>query len=336
VRRDGPTGTWIFVALHDDTLGTPTGGTRLKVYPTPAHGLQDAMRLAAGMTSKWAAVDMDYGGGKAVLAVPEIPQGEVREGLFRRFGRLLRSLHGSFGTGVDLGATPEDMLVIAREAPPCVHGVDPETGETKDPGPYTAKGVLYGLEAAVRHVHRSDSLQGCVVHVQGLGDVGNPLARMLHEAGARLVLSDLDRDRAADLASALGAETVEAERAHRAPCDVYAPCAVGATLSARSIPELECRIVAGSANNQLDKPEDAEALHARGILYAPDYVINAGGAVSFGLMSRGVTDSKKIDVAVERIGTSLSEIFAESSARDESPFHAARRLVERRLRQARH
>lgn len=173
-----------------------------------------------------------------------------------------------------------------------------------------------------------------MVHVQGLGGVGGPLAQRLHGAGARLILSDLDADRAREMAVALDAEAVPDERAHTVGCDVYAPCAVGATLNSRTIPELKCRIVAGSANNQLETQDDAEALHTRGILYAPDYIINAGGAVSFGMMSRGVRDAREIDAAVARIGRSLGAIFAESRERAESPLHAAERIVTRRLRDA--
>ena len=195
MRYDRQTGTWIFIALHDDTLGPPTGGTRLKVYPSPALALRDAMRLGAGMTRKWAAVDLHYGGGKAVLAVPRILQGEERVGLLTRYGRLIESLRGTFGTGVDMGTTPDDMLVISQVTS-YVHGVDRETGQALDPGPFTARGVFAGILAAVKHAYGSEDMRERVVHVQGVGDVGGPLARMLKEGGAHLVLSDLDTRRA--------------------------------------------------------------------------------------------------------------------------------------------
>lgn len=332
MRYDRQTGTWIFIALHDDTLGPPTGGTRMKVYPSPALALRDAMRLGAGMTRKWAAVDLHYGGGKAVLAVPRILQGEERVGLLTRYGRLIESLRGTFGTGVDMGTTPDDMLVISQVTS-YVHGVDRETGQTIDPGPFTARGVFAGIRAAVKFAYGSEDMSERVVHVQGLGDVGGPLARMLKKGGAHLVLSDLDTRRAESLAEELGdTEAFEPHTAYAAPCDVYAPCAVGATLNAESIPELKCRVVVGSANNQLQEPEDASRLFERGILYAPDYIVNAGGAIALGLRSQGVTSQSEIHERVDAIGASLAEILIEASAANESPVYTAERVVERRLK----
>jgi leucine dehydrogenase len=321
-KYDQPTGTWMFIALHDDTLGAP---------PSPAVALQDAMRLGAGMTRKWAAVDFDYGGGKAVLALKQPLEGAERVGLLTRYGRLLESLHGAFGTGVDMGTTPEDMLVISQVTS-YVHGVDRETGRTIDPGPFTARGVFAGIRAAVKHEYGVDDLRDRVIHIQGVGDVGAPLALMLKEAGAHLVLSDLDTRSAESLAEELGGtETFEPHTAYEAPCDVYAPCAVGATLNAESIPELKCRVIVGSANNQLQEPGDADRLFERGILYAPDYIVNAGGALAFGLRNRGVTAETEVNERVDAIGTSLTEILTEASAANESPVYAAERAVERRL-----
>jgi leucine dehydrogenase len=331
MRYDRPTGTWIFIAIHNDTLGRATGGTRMKVYPSPAAALHDAMRLAKGMTQKWAAVNFNFGGGKAVLAIPKPLEGEERRGLLQRYGRLLQSLNGSFGTGEDLGTTPEDMVVIG-EATTFVHGVDRETRTAADPGPYTARGVFAGIEVAVEHVFGTDDLTGKVVHVQGVGDVGAPLARRLKEAGAELLLSDLDTKLAESLAEELGGcETFEPHTAYEAPCDVYAPCAVGATLNSETIAELKCRLIAGSANNQLQESEDAERLHERGIVYAPDYIVNAGGAVAFAMMSQGVDDEKTILARVDGIGTSLAAVLEEARERNESPVHAAERIVARTL-----
>lgn len=335
MRYDEPTGTWIFIALHDDTLGPPSGGTRMKVYQSPAVGLEDAMRLGAGMTRKWAALDMDYGGGKAVLAVPRPLEGDERTGLLWRYGDLLESLRGSFGTGVDMGTTPEDMLLISQRTS-YVHGVDRETGTTIDPGPFTARGVFVGIRTAVKHAFGTDDLAERVVHVQGVGDVGAPLARLLKQSGAHLILSDLDTRRAESLAEQLGGtEAFEPHMAYEARCDVYAPCAVGATLNAESIPELKCRVVAGSANNQLREPQDADRLFERGILYAPDYIVNAGGALAFALRNRGITAEAQVMERIDAIGDSLTEILAEASAASESPVQAAERIVERRLQQAR-
>lgn len=334
VRHDQETGTWIFIALHNDTLGCCTGGTRMKVYPSPAIALQDAMRLSEGMTYKWAAVDIAFGGGKGVLAVPRVLEGKEREGLLTRYGQLIESLHGTFGTGVDMGTTPNDMLVISR-ATSRVHGVDYQTGDVIDPGPYTARGVFAGMRATVAQAFGGDDLRGKVVHIQGVGDVGAPLARMLKDAGADLRFSDIDTRRAEVLAEKLGgAETFEPHTAYEAPCDVYAPCAVGATLNEETIPELKCRVIAGSANNQLANPEDAERLHQRGVLYAPDYIVNAGGAIAFSMLTQGVTDDAQICARVDGIGTSLAEILGAAAKADESPVHAARRIVDERLGRA--
>ena len=332
VRYDRPTGTWIFIALHDDTLGRPTGGTRLRVYPTPEDGLRDALRLAEGMTSKWAAVGIDFGGGKAVLALPGPLAGEARRGLLRRYGRLVHSLHGSFSTGEDLGTTPEDMAEIAAEAPWVMGGAGPD-GLPLDPGPFTARCVFRGAVAAVRHAF-DGGVAGRTFLVQGLGDVGGPLARLLAGAGARLLVSDLDATRIAALTTEVGdaaVQIVPPEAIYDTPCDVFAPCAIGGVLNRETIPRLTCRVIAGSANNQLAEEADAERLHERGILYAPDYVINGGGALSFGLMELGETDPDFLFAKVEALGDSLGELFREAAERGESPLRTSQRRVRKAL-----
>lgn len=333
-RHDAETGSWVFIALHDATLGPPVGGCRMRAYRTPAEGLHDALRLAEGMTYKWAAVDYPFGGGKSVLAVPRALEGESRAGLLRRFGRLLATLRGTYMTGVDLGTTPDDMRTVA-EACDYVMGVSADGSESRDPGPYTALGVFVGIRSALRAAFGSDDPAGRRVLVQGLGDVGEPLARLLAGAGAELLLTDLDQARAGAVAAELGATVLASDAAFDAECDVFAPCAVGAVLNPDTIPRLRCRVVAGSANNQLESASDADRLHERGILYAPDYVVNAGGAIAFGLMHRGQDDDAEIRRHVERIETSLDEIFAEAAAADESPAPAARRRAERILERGR-
>ena len=333
VRHDRPTGSWVFIALHDGTLGPLAGGTRLRTYPSPAAGLADAQRLAAGMTAKWAAIDAPFGGGKAVLAAPGPLAGEERRGLLRRYGRLVDALGGAFSTGPDLGTTMDDMREIHRVTP-YVHGFDPRTGAATDAGPFTARGVLAAIRAAVRQAAGSDDLAGRTVLVEGLGSVGAPLARHLAAAGARLLVSDLEPDRAAALAAELGARVVPLAEVPRTPCDVYAPCAVGGVLNRRTIPQLACRVVAGSANNQLEEERDARLLQERGILYAPDYVANAGGAIAFSLLGRGAAP-EEIDSRLLGIGTTLAEVFREAEARGETPLAAAARKVEAVLARAR-
>ncbi len=330
VRRDAPTGAWIFVALHSDTLGPATGGCRMKVYDRPEDGLADALRLAEGMTYKWAAMDFPFGGGKTVLAVPRIPRGEERRGLLHRFGALLNSMRGSYGTGADLGTTTEDMQTIA-EVSEYVIGVHGRDDGPMDPSPFTALGVFSGIEATLRHRYGSDDFTGRTVLVEGLGAVGEPLVRRIAAAGGRLVVSDLDAARAEALGAELHASVVTPEQVPDTRCDVYAPCAVGATLNADSIARLRCDIVAGAANNQLREDGDAERLHHRGILYAPDYVINGGGAMAFTLIYRGVTEVSEVERRVRSIGTRLDAIFEEAADAGTSPVASARAHAERIL-----
>jgi len=333
-RYDAPTGTWMFVALHDDTLGTPVGGCRMKVYSAPEEGLRDALRLAEGMTYKWAAIDFPFGGGKAVLAVPRPVEGEERIGLLHRFGALLNGLGGAFGTGEDLGTTPEDMRELAAATPHVVGRPRGGAGPT-DPGPFTARGVFAGIGAALRHREFGDELEGRRILIQGVGDVGEPLARLCAEAGAEVLVSDVDQARAMRLAVELGAEVVPVDGVYDEPCDVYAPCAVGATLNAETIPRLRCDIVAGSANNQLATEEDAERLGDRGILYAPDFIVNAGGAMAFGLVYQGERRDDELLRRVAEIGDTLEQIFAEAAEVGEGPLAAARRRARRVLKRGR-
>lgn len=329
-RRDHATDAWIFVALHDDTLGRPVGGCRMRVYDRPEEGLRDALRLARGMTEKWAAMDVPYGGGKAVLALERPLDAEERRGLLRRFGDLLESLAGAYGTGEDLGTTPDDMRLVATRTR-WVVGLPPGDDAPTDPGPFTALGVQAGIEAALERRFGSADLGGRTVLVQGVGDVGEPLARFLARAGARLLLADVDRERVEGLAAELGGEVVEPDAVYDTRCDVYAPCALGATLHDDTVPRLECAIVAGSANNQLEEPRHAEALHERGILWAPDFVVNGGGAMAFGLLWLGAVEVEGMAPRVRRIGDALREIFAEAEERGESPLHAAHRRARRVL-----
>lgn len=332
-RFDKPSGSWIFVALHDFTLGNPSGGTRIQVYASPQDALQDALRLAEGMTNKWAAINFPHGGGKAVIAPPGPIEGEARAGLLRRYGRFIETLNGLFATGADMGTTEADIAIIGQETR-FVHGLD-ENRRPIDPGPFTAYGVYSGLCEALRSTTGSADPAGATVLVQGVGDVGAVLARRLAEAGANLLLSDLNSDLVGKVATELNAEVLAPDDVYAAACDIYAPCAVGATLSRETIPQLKCKIIAGSANNQLAESADANRLLERSILYAPDYIINAGGAMSLGLSGSGSTDPEELFDRVESIGTSLAEIFQEASERAESPVYAAQRRVERILETAR-
>ncbi len=330
VRRDRPTGTWIFIALHDDTLGPVTGGCRMKVYDRPEDGLLDALRLAEGMTYKWAAMDFPFGGGKSVLAIPRPMVGEERVGLLHRFGALLNSLGGRYGTGADLGTTTEDMQTIA-DVTEHVIGVHGRSEGPMDPSPFTALGVFAGIKAALRHRFGTETLAGRSVLIEGVGSVGGSLAERVVEAGGTLLLSDRDESRASGVADALGGRVVAPTDVYRTECDVYAPCAVGATLNPNTIPTLRCLIVAGAANNQLESSQDAESLAGRDILYAPDYVINGGGAMAFTLIYQGEERVEELERRVCSIGESLDSIFAEAEQGAVSPVVAAQAHAERIL-----
>jgi leucine dehydrogenase len=323
---DPESGAWLFVCVHSTARGPAGGGTRMRVYRAPADGLADAMRLSAAMTRKMAAADMPRGGGKGVLAVPELPAGEPRRRLLRRYGELVASLGGSYRTAGDMNVSPEDLDVVA-ETCPWVYGTTRRGGNS---GRGTARGGLHSIRATVEHLFGSPDLSGRSVLVQGAGSVGAVLARELAAAGARVLVSDVDEERA----SATGCETVPLERVVETEVDVYSPCAVGGTLNAESIPRLGCRAIAGCANNQLAEPEDAQRLHDRGIIYAPDYVVNAGGIIQLiGLEDEG-WDEAQLEERLAGIGDTLRELFVEAEARGITPAEAAEQLVSRRLAEA--
>jgi leucine dehydrogenase len=330
---DAPSGAWIFIAIHDRTLGMALGGCRLSIYPSPADGLRDAMRLSKGMTFKWAAIDFPFGGGKSVLAAAKPLSAKAREDLLLRLGDMIQSLNGLYGVGVDLGTTPDDMSVIGKRTR-WVFGRPSDNGRG-DPGPFTAMGVHAGLRAACKHAFGTPSISGATILVQGVGGVGRPLARRLAADGARLLLSDAMPDRASALAAELDARVIAPERVYGTECDIFAPCAIGGVLNERSVEQLRCRIAAGSANNQLEKDSDAELLHRRGILYAPDFVINAGGAIAHGSMEVLGWTEAQATARVERIFDTLDEILGEAANADESPLLEAVRRADRNLRHGR-
>jgi leucine dehydrogenase len=330
VRFDQTSQTWMFVCIHSTQRGPAGGGTRMKTYAAPADALADAMRLSSAMTLKMAAIDMPFGGGKAVLATPAPIGGEERRGLLLRYADVVNSLGGTFRTGPDVNTSVADMDVIGDRCQ-YVFCRSEAHGGSGDPGPYTARGVFLGIRASAEHVFGSNSLEERVVLVQGVGDVGAPLAEQLASAGARVSVSDVVAERVRSLAERIGAEVVPPENAIGVECDVYAPCALGGTLSAETIPRLRCRIVAGSANNQLATLEDAERLRDTGILYAPDFVINAGGVVyALGVEHLGWA-RHAIEERLSDIGGTLAEIYTRADAEGITTQAAAERLARARL-----
>ena len=330
VRFDASTNTWMLVCVHSRRLGPAAGGTRMKSYAVPHDALRDGLRLASAMTRKNAVAGLPLGGGKAVLAVPEVPQGERRREILLRYAELVDALGGSYVTACDMNTSDRDMDVVAERT---VHvmGRTVEGGGSGSSAPSTAIGVFHGIRAAVAHVFGSDDLHGRSVLVQGVGAVGRVLAGTLAEAGAQLLLADVDDARVKGVAAELGAEVVPVEEAVATPCDVFSPCATGGVLTAATIPSLGCRIVAGAANNQLGAPEDAETLAGRGILYAPDYVVNAGGIIHLASLELLGEDEARRDERLRGIADTLAECFRLAEAEGISTGAAAERMVAARL-----
>jgi len=330
IRYDRDSGAWMFICVHSTVLGPAGGGTRLRVYETPADGLADAMRLSQAMTVKMAVADTERGGGKAVLAVPALPTGEARRALLLRYAELVTALGGTYRTAGDMNITPADLDVVAERCP-WVYGTTAAGGNS---GRGTARGVLHGIRASVEHAFGSPDISGRTVLVQGVGSVGQDLARDLRDEGARVLVADVDEEHARRVAAATGAEVVAAADAIGAECDVYSPCAVGGTLNVESISRLRCRIVAGSANNQLAEPADADLLREAGILYAPDYVVNAGGVIQLvGLEDRGL-DADELERHFARIGDTLRDLYRDADEQDITPAAAAERLAAERIAKA--
>jgi leucine dehydrogenase len=330
VRFDRDLATWMFVCVHSTRLGPACGGTRMKSYAGPGDALRDGLRLSGAMTAKNAVAGLPLGGGKAVLAVPEVPQGDRRRELFLRYGDLVRSLGGTYVTACDMNTSERDMNVVGERCP-YVFGRSVDRGGSGSSAPATATGVFHGIRASVAHAFGSSDLEGRTVLVQGVGSVGRSLARQLGQAGARLLVTDVDWARAVEAAEALRAEIVAPEDAFRTACDVYSPNATGGILSSETIPELRCHIVAGAANNQLARPEDAELFGPLGILYAPDYVINAGGIIHLASLELFGEDEAQRDERLIGIGEALTEVFEAAAAENLSTGAAAERIVERRL-----
>jgi leucine dehydrogenase len=326
IRRDRESGGWFFICLHSTRLGPAAGGTRLKVYEAPARGLEDAMRLSAGMTAKLAVANLGLGGGKAVLAVSAIPSGEERRRLLHRYGDVVASLGGRFITSSDINTGEDDMDVIS-ERTEYVFGRSKGNGGAGDPGPFTARGVFHGIQSSVARVFGSADLPGRTVLVQGVGSVGGQLAQLLEEAGASVLVSDVDADRAA----AVGSHIVAPDDVIGSECDVYAPCALGGTLTVDTVPRLRCRVVAGSANNQLAELKAAELLRDAGILYAPDYVINAGGAIAIYYLELTNRSQADVDAALQRIGETLTDIYERAARHGRTTAAAADALAAARL-----
>lgn len=335
VRRDRPTGAWTFIAIHSTFLGPATGGTRMKYYPDPAAALQDALRLAAGMTFKFAVPGIARGGGKAVINTPKSLDPEARRQLLRRHGTLIRQLAGLFYTGPDVGTSSADMDVIAETGSPYVFCRTPEAGGAGSPAPFTALGVLAGMEVASKHAFGDSSLKHRKILVQGVGSVGGLLVEHLRNAGADVLFTEVDDRLIQHFRDEKGLQFVALEDVYQTECDIFAPCALGGVINETTIPQLKCRVIAGAANNQLAKSADAVVLRAKGILYAPDYVINVGGAMaSPAVETQGWSNSHAEREVANSVRGALQRIFAMADFADISTDEAARRIAEEHLSKA--
>ncbi len=330
-RADAETGARIFVAIHSSRLGPPSGGTRMRHYPDRDAARRDAMRLSEGMTYKWAAAGFPRGGAKGVIAIPADLDPRARPDLLRRYGLLVQELGGRFWTGPDVGTSSEDMDVIAETGAPYIFGRTPAHGGPGDSGPWTSLSVFACIEVTCARLFGAPSVAGRRVLVQGAGSVGGRLIEMLAAAGAAISVSDVD-PAALRRAAAGGHASVAPDDVIGAPGDIFAPCALGGVLDEKAIGRLACRAVVGAANNQLATPEDAGRLAARGILYAPDFVVNAGGAIAVtGIEAMGWSP-ERADREVRAIGGSLARIFEMAQAEGITTEAAARRIADERLR----
>ncbi len=327
--QDADTGLKAIIAVHDTRLGPALGGCRIWSYATPSEALNDALRLSRGMTYKNSLAGLELGGGKAVIIAD--PRKDKSVALMEAFGRHVERLSGTYITAEDVGVSPVDMEAVARHTE---HVRGTQATGLGDPSPYTALGVFEGIKASVVHVFGDPSLSGRTVSVQGLGHVGFDVARQLHEAGANLIVSDIHKPAVQKAVEVFGAKTVDPADAHKVEADVFAPCALGAGLNARTIPEIKARIVAGAANNQLQTPADGVALKNRGILYAPDYAINAGGVISIALAKPGGNDQEVREKTIA-IGDTLTRIYDRAVRENAAPEQIADRMAEERLSAAR-
>ena len=326
--RDARGGLDAVIAIHDTTLGPAAGGCRMWPYASEREAVADALRLARGMTHKAAAAGLPLGGGKTVL-IGDSRRGKSPE-LFRALGRVVESLGGAYYTGEDVGVSTADMAEIRRETR-YVAGLADTSG---DPSPVTAAGVLHGIRAAARHRLGSAALDGLTVAVQGLGHVGFALCERLRAAGARLIVADIAPEAVARAVSELGATAADPDEIIGVEADVFAPCALGGVIDGAAARRLRAAIVAGAANNQLAAPAHGAALHRRGILYAPDYVINAGGLIniSWDVLRPGELYDRAAALAeVARIGGRLADIFARGARRNRPPEEIADALARERL-----
>jgi leucine dehydrogenase len=312
------------IAIHDTTLGPALGGTRFWSYGSEVEAIVDALRLARGMTYKAALAGLNLGGGKSVIMGD--PRTARREMIFRAHGRFVESLKGRYITAEDVGTSVDDMEYVHMET----EHVTGRAGKSGDPSPVTAYGVYRGMKAAAKEKFGDDRLGEKTIAVQGLGHVGYYLCSHLALEGARLIVTDLDAERVARIVDEFGAEAVSPNAIYGVEADIYAPCALGATINDETIPQLQIQVVAGAANNVLKDEKHGDELHQRGILYAPDYVVNAGGLINV----YGELHSWSAERSMRKAGeiyATLLQLFELAREEGIPSYRAADRLAERRV-----
>lgn len=329
--HDKQSGLKAIIAIHDTTLGPALGGTRMWTYESEEAAIEDALRLARGMTYKNAVAGLNLGGGKTVIIGD--PRKDKSEELFRAFGRYVQGLNGRYITAEDVGTTVSDMDLIHEETN-YVTGISPAFGSSGNPSPVTAYGVYRGMKAAAKAAFGTDSLEGKVIAIQGVGNVAYNLCRHLHEEGATLIVTDIHKESVKRAVDEFGASAVDPNEIYGVDCDIYAPCALGAVINDETIPQIKAKVIAGAANNQLKDTKHGDILHKMGIIYAPDYVINAGGVINVADELYGYNRDRAMK-KVELVYTNIEKVI-EISKRDGIPTYlAADRMAEERIEKIR-
>lgn len=315
------------IAIHNTALGPALGGTRMWNYKTEDEALVDVLRLSKGMTYKASAAGLNLGGGKAVIIGD--PKTQKSEGLFRAFGRFVNSLNGRYITAEDVGTTVREMEYVFMETP-WVTGIPKAFGGSGDPSPYTAHGVLMGVKATVKEKFATDSLRGIRIAVQGLGNVGFHLVEYLVKEGAQVTVTDIDSEKLKKVAAQFGCRAVSPEEIISIDCDLFAPCAMGAVINDKSLTQIKAKAICGGANNQLLEARHGDALRELGILYAPDYVANAGGLMNVFVELEGYSPDRALDKTVQ-VYDNLLKVFAIAKREGIGTHTAADRLAEERI-----
>lgn len=326
--QDEDSGLKAIIGVHNTVLGPSLGGLRMYPYRNEQDAIQDVLRLSRGMTYKSSISGINLGGGKAVIIAD--PKTQKTETLFRRFGRFVDSLGGKYITAEDVGIGPKDLEYVGLETEH-VTGLPDYLGGSGDPSPFTAYGVFLGMKACAKEVYGSDSLEGKKVLVQGIGHVGEYLVKHLSESGAKVMINDIDQDRLAEVSKKYKSEVVPMDGLYGLDMDIYSPCALGATLNDQSIPQLKCDIVAGAANNQLkNEIIHAQQLKEKGILYAPDFLINAGGVINIYVEIEGYHEGRA-KAMCDKIYDRTLEIIETAQKENITTHQAAMKIAKERI-----